>query len=90
MTTGAAATELMRARALFRIISDHEETALLSSWERLVKERDVKGKGAHDARLVAAMRLHNLTHILTFNAPDFQRYPDLTVIAPHQIAASSR
>lgn len=39
----------------------------------------MKGKNAHDARLVAAMVRHGLTHILTFNAQDFSRYRGITI-----------
>jgi predicted nucleic acid-binding protein len=42
----------------------------------------VKGKNAHDARLVAAMVRHGLTHILTFNAQDFSRYRGITIMTP--------
>jgi hypothetical protein len=45
------------------------------------------GKPAHDARLVAAMERHGLTHLLTFNLVDFQRYAGLELLDPHQVAA---
>jgi hypothetical protein len=44
------------------------------------------GKNAHDARLVAAMRVHGLTHLLTFNAQDFRRYPGINVVTPGDLA----
>ena len=37
---------------------------------------EVLGVQVHDARLVAAMIAHNVTHILTFNVTDFARYTD--------------
>lgn len=42
----------------------------------------VSGKKSHDARLVAAMRVHKLTHVLTFNVDDFQRFPGVVPIRP--------
>jgi predicted nucleic acid-binding protein len=62
---------------------------LYAEWETLVATHACVGKPAHDARYVAAMRTHGLTHILTFNGPDFQRFPGITVLDPHVVAASA-
>jgi hypothetical protein len=43
------------------------------------------GKNAHDARFVAAMMAHGLTHLLTFNPQDFRRYSGITVVTPAEI-----
>jgi len=51
-------------------------------WRRLVVTYGVSGKKTHDARIVAAMNVHGLTHILTFNTDDFRRYPGITVLDP--------
>lgn len=48
--------------------------AIYDQWEHLVVAYDVKGKPSHDARLVAAMQVHGLTHLLTFNGSDFSRF----------------
>jgi hypothetical protein len=45
----------------------------------------VSGKQAHDARLVGAMLVHKLTHLLTFNDGDFKRFTDITVVNPQTI-----
>jgi predicted nucleic acid-binding protein len=45
--------------------------AILTNWVNLVTTRDVKGKKVHDARLVAVMQAHGVTHLLTFNTNDF-------------------
>ena len=42
----------------------------------------VVGKSAHDARLVAAMEPHGLTHLLTFNLADFRRYSNIQLLDP--------
>jgi predicted nucleic acid-binding protein len=55
---------------------------LLSEWESLVVAHACIGKLAHDARLVAAMRTHGLTELLTFNGSDFRRFTGITVLDP--------
>jgi predicted nucleic acid-binding protein len=55
-------------------------------WRRLVGAYAVSGKNAHDARLVAAMKVHGITHILSFNSGDFARYPEVTVIEPSTLS----
>jgi predicted nucleic acid-binding protein len=51
-------------------------------WRRLVVTYGVSGKKTHDARLVAAMTVNRITHILTFNADDFTRYAGINVLNP--------
>lgn len=46
----------------------------------------VVGVKVHDARLVAAMHVHGLTHLLTLDDQDFARYPGVTVVHPHDVA----
>jgi hypothetical protein len=70
----------------FAILPDTAE--VLPEWERLVIQHQVSGKKAHDARLVAAMNVHGVSHIPTFNVADFSRYSGLTVIEPESLAGS--
>ena len=58
-----------------------ESPASYSIWKQLVVRHAVLGVQVHDARLVAFMQAHNMTHILTLN-PDFHRYPGITAISP--------
>jgi len=58
---------------------------ILPKWEQLIVKHQVLGKQAHDARLVAAMEVHNLTHLLTFNDRDFKRFTEITVVNPQNI-----
>jgi predicted nucleic acid-binding protein len=67
-------------KLLFAFLAD--QTSLFTEWEALVVAHDCKGKVAHDARLVAAMRTHGITQLLTFNGPDFQRYPAISILDP--------
>jgi predicted nucleic acid-binding protein len=41
----------------------------------------VSGVQAYDARLVAAMIVHHVMHILTFNTADFARYAPEGIVA---------
>ena len=41
----------------------------------------VSGVQVHDARLVAAMKSNDVTHILTFNIADFVRYASEGIVA---------
>lgn len=58
-----------------------------SEWVRLVLQYEVKGKAAHDARLVAAMKIHAITAVLTFNTTHFARYTDIVVLSPAALPA---
>ena len=66
-------------RSVFRL-PDSDDA--YPQWRRLVVTHGVSGKKTHDARLVAAMIVHGITHILTFNADDFARYAGINVLHP--------
>jgi predicted nucleic acid-binding protein len=59
-----------------------DERGILEPWERLVREHSVRGKQAHDARLVAAMQRHGIKHLLTLNPEDFRRYFEIVTVDP--------
>ena len=46
----------------------------------------VSGVQVHDARLVAAMRVHGLDRLLTLNVADFSRYPGIVAVHPRDAA----
>jgi predicted nucleic acid-binding protein len=69
----------------FRVLRD--ERQIYEIWQRLVLQHEVTGKRAHDARLVAAMLRHGISHLLTFNVPDFARYSQITVLEPQHAGA---
>lgn len=56
--------------------------AIYTEWKRLVKDYKVQGVRVHDARLVAAMRVHGVEQIFTFNVDDFKRYSNIRPIHP--------
>ncbi|MEG4808362.1 PIN domain-containing protein [Microcoleus sp. F8-D3] len=79
-TATEAEAEINRLKQLFPLLLDTE--AIYPEWERLVITYKVIGVNVHDARLVAAMLVHGLTHILTFNFTDFARYSEITAVNP--------
>jgi len=64
--------------------------AVHQQWRRLIVMQNVRGVQVHDARLVAAMLVHNVPHILTFNDADFTRYSDIQAIHPRSLAVPLR
>lgn len=63
--------------------------AIYGEWKRLVAQYAVMGKNAHDARIVAAMKTHDISHLLTFNIDDFKRFQDkITVVKPSDVLRS--
>jgi predicted nucleic acid-binding protein len=60
-------------------LATHEE------WRRLIVVHAVMGVEVHDARLIAAMVVHGIANLMTFDANDFKRYPGITVISPADV-----
>ena len=79
-----AASELVRLKNMFPLLPD--TPAIYPVWENLVIQYRVSGKPAHDARLVAAMHVHGLTAILTFDKTGFSRYAGIEVVHPAEAA----
>lgn len=65
-----------RLRLLADSLAVHQE------WRRLLVTHGVSGVRVHDARLVAAMHVHGINYILTFNGRDFARYNDIEAVHP--------
>ena len=69
-----------------RMLTDYlllEETpALFEQWFQLVASADVRGRSVYDARLVAAMYVHRVEHIVTFDVVDFRNYPAIIALDP--------
>ena len=70
---------LQRAENLFPLLPDSPATYL--EWRRLVVDYSISGVKVHDARLVAAMIVHGVTRILTFDIDDFTRYKPEGIVA---------
>jgi len=73
-----------RMERAFTLLADNER--IHPEWRPLVLAHSVSGAQVYDARLVAAMYVHGVTHLLTLNDRDFIRYPGITVLHPRDIA----
>ena len=69
-----------KLRLLPDSLSVHEE------WRSILITHSVSGVQVHDARLVAAMRVHRVKCILTFNDKDFARYTDVAAVHPRAVS----
>jgi predicted nucleic acid-binding protein len=76
--------QVARIKRLFRLIPDL--WTLFAEWEALVVAHACHGRVSYDARLVAAMRTHGITRLLTLNGADFTRFPGLTILDPATFA----
>jgi predicted nucleic acid-binding protein len=76
--------EVTRLLDQFPILDDKPD--VFPHWFQIVKTRQVTGKRVHDARLVAVMRAHGVTHLLTFNGDDFKGHPDITIVHPSEVS----
>ncbi|MCY4402662.1 MAG: PIN domain-containing protein [Candidatus Poribacteria bacterium] len=63
----------------FPLLSDSPK--VYPKWRQLIVDYEVSGVKVHDARLVASMISHDVTHILTFNTADFTRYVNEGIVA---------
>ncbi len=70
-------------KSLFTLLPD--PPGLFDEWESLVTTFQIQGKPAHDARLVAGMRVHGVARVLTFNTADFARFPAVAAIDPASV-----
>ena len=79
LTPQDAERRLRILERLFPLLPDNP--AVYGRWRRLVVAFNVSGVQVHDARLVAAMMVAGVTHILTFNTGDFRRYAPAGIVA---------
>ena len=81
MSAAEAETQCAQFESIFSLMPD--VPAIYAEWKSLVTQHAVMGKKAHDARIVAAMKVHNVSHLLTFNGDDFKRFQGvITVTEP--------
>ena len=78
-------TEIKRLQGLFIVLPD--SPAIYPKWRTLVKQYNVQGVNVHDTRIVAAMLVHRISHILTFNIEDFKRFTEIIVVHPNDIGS---
>jgi predicted nucleic acid-binding protein len=82
-----AAEHLIARTAQFcHILPDTPD--IYREWLALVTKYGVVGVNAHDTRLVAAMKVHRINHLLTFNYGDFRAFDgsEIIVVNPQAVA----
>ena len=77
---------LARVERLVGRLPDSDK--VYEEWRRLVVSYGVSGKETHDASLVAAMLVHGIKGILTFDRDDFARYREIEVVHPESAPRS--
>ena len=82
MTVADTDRELTDIEDLFDCLPEPPDAA--KRWRELARKHSVQGRQAHDARIVALMLAHNVTHLLTLNTADFSRYPEITTVTPSE------
>jgi hypothetical protein len=87
LTAMQAESELVRIESMFPLLPETANVYL--EWRRLVIAHQIVGKNAHDSRIVAAMAVHGLSHILTFNTGHFSRFPGVTALDPASVVSTS-
>ena len=80
LTPAETETEVSRLETVLNFIRD--EPQIYDEWKKLVVDHSVIGVSVHDAKLVAAMNVHGVSHLLTFNIADFKRFSNIVLIDP--------
>ncbi|MBS1792117.1 MAG: PIN domain-containing protein [Acidobacteria bacterium] len=75
--------EVQKVESLFQIVFD--APGIYAEWKRLVIAHAVEGKEVHDARIVAAMHVHKISQLSTFNTDDFKRFTNITAVSPVEL-----
>jgi predicted nucleic acid-binding protein len=73
--------------ARFRLLPD--SLAVHEEWRKLLAAVGVSGVQVHDARLVAAMRVHGVRRVLTLNKSDFARFDGIEAVHPDDVLRAS-
>ena len=59
-----------------------ENSVVTENLLTLLTSLEIKGKQVHDTNIVATMQAYGVTHLLTHNVADFQRFAHLITIMP--------
>jgi predicted nucleic acid-binding protein len=76
--------EVEKIEALLTLLPD--TPAVYAEWKRIIVEHGVSGVKVHDARLIATMKTHGISRLLTFDVDDFTRYTGIEVLHPKTVA----
>jgi predicted nucleic acid-binding protein len=79
LASSAISQVVRQFEAAFQIAD--EDAAVTTLLLDQLKSRTIQGKQIHDANIVATMRRHGISWLLTHNTTDFARYvPDISVL----------
>lgn len=81
-----ARQEIDRLLVQFPLLDD--QPMVFTHWRTLVTSYQIIGRRIHDARLVAVMLSHGVSHLLTFNSDDFRQFSEIVVVEPSEVAAA--
>lgn len=70
---------------LARFPSLEETPQIFSRWLSYVMLHRITGRRVHDARLIAVMLVHGITHLLTFNTDDFISIEGIVIVHPQTV-----
>lgn len=65
-----------------------ESSGAYRQWRSLLAQQQIVGLAVHDSRLVSVMQVANIGHVLTLNAGDFARYPNIMAVTPKGLVSS--
>ncbi|MEL4898496.1 type II toxin-antitoxin system VapC family toxin [Crocosphaera sp. Alani8] len=85
-TTQRSQSQINQFLNRFPLLRDTPD--IFEVWFQLVTTHQVKGKRTHDLRLLAVMKAHKISHLLTFNTDDFIFLQDITILRPQDIINS--
>ena len=72
LTVTVASSRIGTIEQLFQLAAD--DPSIYPVWKGIVVTHRVSGTQVYDARLVAAMLVHGIGRIMTFDVADFSRY----------------
>jgi predicted nucleic acid-binding protein len=84
LSISEAEAEVTEIEAGMTLLAENE--AAYRHWRTLLLKYSIRGVQVHDARLVASMLAHRVTHLLTFNTADFRRFSEIYAFHPSEIA----
>jgi predicted nucleic acid-binding protein len=64
-----------------------EDGRVYECWRNLLLSCEVRGVQVHDAHLAAALEVHVVRNLLTFNGADFKRFPFITAVHPRDVTS---
>lgn len=85
-----ADTDAWVSQLLTRFLFLDDSSSIFREWRSLVATLAVQGKKVHDARLVAVMTVHGISHLLTFNTSDFASFAGIHVMSSGRHSCRTR